>query len=159
MDLVAEGLVVGARREAIDPEARERLGIGAVLTLYESGLEDDLFPGVDAVLQLPIPDGRPIPSETIRRATTFIREQRALGRTVLVACSGGRSRSATMAAAYLHEEGADLVEAYLTLVRNRRVVLPHPELVRCLIAHYDLTLTVEEFLTRFVAERKRLREG
>lgn len=84
----------------------------------------------------------------------FIREQRALGRKVLVTCGRGMSRSPTLVAAYLHEEGADLGDAFRLILSRRACVLPHPELIRSLMEHYGLEVRPEILLADLVRARR-----
>lgn len=48
----------------------------------------------------------------------------------------------------------DLLEAILTLMRRRRLVLPHPELLRSLVRYYGLPGDPNELLVQVVRRRK-----
>jgi serine/threonine/tyrosine-interacting protein len=146
LDCIVNGLFLGTRQEALDSTLPEWAGVTAVLTVYESDGAPDAFPpGVNA-LQLHVRDGRPVPAEVLRRSTHFIREQRAAGGKVLVACGLGISRSPTFVAAYLHEEGADLRDALRVIIAARRQVFPHPALLQSVIDCYGAPVTLSDLL-------------
>ena len=71
-------------------------------------------------------------------------------------CGAGISRSATFVAAYLHEQGAGLLDALKSIMVRRPQVLPHPELLRSLIACYNLRITPQELLVQLVKARKEI---
>jgi hypothetical protein len=154
MNWITEGIALGGWYDCIDHPGLEAAGIRAVLQLrdLEAALED--FPSGWTTLSLRVADGRPLPQDMLRQGVEFIREQQAAGRRMLVACSAGRSRSATFLAAYLHEEGMELEDAILRIIRRRRSVLPHPELLRSLIGYYGLPSVPEKLLASLVRRRR-----
>lgn len=158
MDWITEGLAIGGWYDGRNAPLLEREGILAVLQLHgqEGG---DEYPGVAAVLQIQQEDGRPLPHEALRRGVAFIREQRGLGRPVLVQCGAGMSRSVTFALAYLHTEGMDLQDAIRLITRRRRQALPHVILLQSLIDCYGADVKPGELLTVLLKERKRIRES
>ena len=147
MDWVAEGIAIGDMRDAIDHSGLREAGIEAILQLYGAERERVGFPIPVEVLQLQVADRVPPPPALLRRGVEFIRRQRAGERSLLVACGAGISRSPTFVAAYLHEEGADLREAYRQIIRVRPQTRPHPALLRSLIQYYQIDTPAEELLS------------
>ncbi len=147
MDHVAEGIAIGSLEDCLDHSRLAETGIEAVLQLYGHPRERALIPLPIAVLQLEVRDRVPLDPAQLRKGVTFIREQRRAGRQVLVACGAGVSRSPTIVAAYLHEEGSDLSEAFARIAAVRSIH-PHRALVRSLVDYYGLDPTIHETATR-----------
>lgn len=152
-----EGLAIGGWYDGRNASLLEREGIQAVLQLHgqEGG---DEYPGLLSVQHLQQEDGRPLPADTLRRGVAFIREQRELGRPVLVQCGAGMSRSVTFVLAYLHSEGMELPDAVRLVTQKRRQSLPHVILLQSLIDCYGADTTPGELLSILLKERKRIRE-
>ncbi len=98
----------GASPDTLDEDLSwlRRQGIGAVLTLTETPLQEDVVSrhGLQ-VLHLPIPDMQaPSPTELLL-ALGFIDRQRALGCGLVVHCLMGQGRTGTVLAAYLIRGG------------------------------------------------------
>ena len=153
MDWVAEGIAIGGKRDTTAPAALAAAGVEAVLQLHGPEPCDDAFPFTPRVLQLRVLDGVPLPEEVVRESVTFIREQRSAGRRILVACGAGQSRSASLVAAYLCEEGLTLEAAFTLLIEGRPRVLPHPALLRSLCKLYPQQEPPEVILGRIVRFR------
>jgi len=82
-------------------------GIGAVLTLTETSLDDEALQraGLES-LHIPITDmAAPTPLQ-FEHALSFIDEQRGLGQRVVVHCLMGQGRTGSILAAYLIRAGA-----------------------------------------------------
>jgi protein-tyrosine phosphatase len=138
VDWVTEGIALGGMQDALDFQRLEEEGVEAVLQLYGHEREKIGFVLPVDVLQLCVEDRRPLPVEALRQGVEFIRFHRLAGRSILVCCGAGISRSPTFAAAYLHEAGMDLREA-LRLIRSRRPqARPHREMLRSLAEFYRL---------------------
>jgi len=148
MDWVAEGIAVGGLRDTLDHDRLRSEGIEAVLQLYGADRERATIPIPVELLQLSLMDRQPLPPALLRRGVDFIRRQREAGRPLLVACGAGISRSPTFVAAYLHEQGTDLVEAYRLIRTARPVIRPHRAMVRSLVSYYHLPEAVAEELAR-----------
>lgn len=161
MDWVADGIAIGSAYDTSDPADLERAGIEAVLQLYGPEPFPTALPFAAAVQHLFVVDGEPLAIARLCEGVEFIRAQRALGRRILVACGAGISRSPTFVAAYLHETGMDLLDAFGSIMQRRPQVLPHPELLRSLVAHYQLSVTAETLLVALVRMRsgRRRRDG
>lgn len=136
------------------PASFEEAGIDAVLQIYWPDAENPPVPDCAEVLHLPFDDGKPIAGEILRHGAAFIREQRSLGRKVIVTCGRGMSRSPTVLAAYLYEEGLGLEEAFRTILAGRACILPHPEMVRSLVECYGASERAEDILAGLVRARR-----
>jgi protein-tyrosine phosphatase len=143
-------------RDAIDFRRLQEAGIEAILQLYGAPRERIHFPIPVALLQLPVPDREPLDLDLLNEGVAFIRAQRAAGRLILVACGAGVSRSATFAAAYLHEEGLELLEALRQVLHGRPEARPHPELLRSLVERYHPSLSAEVLILALNRERQDL---
>lgn len=132
MDFVRPWLAIGGVGEAADAALRRQHGIGAVLSLLPVE-----FDGGEAHLTLSIADRVALPAAAIRTATAFIERQRRAGRTTLLHCQMGISRSPAVAACYLHEyAGLPLPEALHEVSRARPQADPHPALLDSIAKHY-----------------------
>lgn len=114
-----EGVLAGCSRPGGDPRQspdpsrleddlgwlREQ-GVGAVLTLTETSLDEDALERHDMdVLHIPVPDvTAPYPGQLIE-ALRFIDRERAQGRAVVAHCLQGQGRTGTVLAAYLVRDG------------------------------------------------------
>jgi protein-tyrosine phosphatase len=146
MDWVAEGIAVGGMKDAMDFELLESEGVEAVLQLYGQEREQIYFILPIDTLQLQVEDRRPLPPPLLRRGVKFIRRQRLAERRVLVCCGAGMSRSPSFVAAYLHEEGMDILEAFRQIRSSRPEVHPHRAMVRSLVDYYRPEIPLEELL-------------
>lgn len=100
----------------------EDQGIGAVLTLTETPLADEVlgrFPL--ASKHIPITDMTAPTPDQLRAALSFIDEQRADDRAVVVHCLVGQGRTGTVLAAYLIRAGVSPEDA----LEQIRAVCPH----------------------------------
>jgi hypothetical protein len=157
MDRVAEGIWIAGYREASDATAQQWPGIDAVLQLYGPAPDPPPLPSGPEVRSLRVLDGAPIPPAALTDGVGFLRTQREQGRTVLVTCGLGQSRSPAFVAAYLHEQGMELGDAFAALMRCRPQVLPHPVLLRSLVEQYGGATTAEALLVGLVKLRRVLR--
>ena len=142
MDAVRPYLYIGTLRETLDLPLLQRENIGAMLQLCRRVEQ----PGI-AVHFLNIDDGVPLDADVLREGVRFIREQKALGKTVLSACGAGISRSVTFAIATLkEEEGLPLLSAYRQIVQVRPDARPHPALWQSLCAAYGESVPLIEMV-------------
>jgi protein-tyrosine phosphatase len=68
---------------------------------------------------IPVTDGEAVPADVVARALSVIDEALSSGRSVLVACRAGQSRSASLVIGHLHHRGYDWEMAY-KLVEEKR---------------------------------------
>lgn len=98
------------------------------------------MPGIER-LYLPVDDGVPVAADLLTQGVAFVRERKAAGLNVLVACGAGISRSTTFAVGVLHEEESlDLYDAYRDICEKHPHALPHPSLWQSLCKHYGVPM-------------------
>jgi protein-tyrosine phosphatase len=129
MDFIFARLALGNIRDA-----RAEPPVDAILNLSEYHYPTDrIYRG------LYFPDGVYIcPLSLIGDCTEFIRSQLRQGRSVLVHCAEGISRSCVIGAAYLYECGMSLDEALAFIRGKRPIVNPAPSLLRAVRDFYGI---------------------
>ena len=121
MNDVLDWLYVGSVEDAENYDALKAAGIGAVLTLAWP----ITHPHDIAVKRVYFEDGETIPDAVFYETLSFVRQQRRLGRKILIACSAGVSRSPTIAIAVLHElAGYSLVGAFRRVLGRVHIAQP-----------------------------------
>lgn len=111
-------------------------------------------------LYVPVEDGRPLEHELITQGVEFIRQQKAEGKRVLVACGAGISRSTTFVMAYLmEEEGLDLFDAFGAILPHHPNADPHPELAKSLLAYHGIEIDMLELFDRLFEVRRDVLRG
>jgi hypothetical protein len=140
MHKIRPWLYIGKYRETADLNTLIAYRINAMLQLAERVNQ----PGF-ASLYIPVEDGEPLPHDKLRQGVDFVREQRAAGKTVLVACGAGISRAVTFTIATLQEEeNLSLVEAYTQILDVHSDALPHPALWDSLCQYYNETMPYQD---------------
>jgi predicted protein tyrosine phosphatase len=125
-------LSIGKYSETLLADVLAEHGIGAMLQLAAPAKHM----GIDA-LYLMVEDGVPLHPAFLDRGVRFVREQKAEGRHVLIACGAGISRAVTFATAALkEEEDVGLLEAFSQIAAIHPYAMPHPELWKSLCAYY-----------------------
>jgi protein-tyrosine phosphatase len=143
MHRIRDWLYIGKYSEAGDESLLRSRGINAVLQLI-FGIT--LPPDINR-LCTPVADGVALPIEQLERGVAFVRAQKAEGRTVLIACAAGISRSVSFTMAVLHEEeGLSLIDAYREIYQYHPDATPHPELLNSLRLYYNDPMTLMEIL-------------
>jgi protein-tyrosine phosphatase len=103
-------------------------------------------PGITS-LYLPVEDGFPIPTSLLEQGLDFVLSEKHQGRTVLIACGAGISRSVAFAVAVLVEtEGLSLLEAVQSVKRHHPESMPHPALWQSLCDYYNEETPVSAML-------------
>lgn len=142
VDAVRPWLLVGKLAETLNTEILAQNQVSAMLQLAEAVPQKGI-----ASLYVPVMDGEKLKPEKLQCGVAFVREQKALGNVVLVACGLGVSRAATFATAVLkEEEGLTLREAFAAVAAARMEARPHPELWRALCDIYGETVSYPEML-------------
>jgi protein-tyrosine phosphatase len=125
-------LFIGKYRETREWHYLRSCGIGAMLQLAERVEQPNI-----TSLYLAVEDGEPLKVDLLQQGVAFVREQKADGRPILVACGAGISRSATFALAALkEEENLSLLDAYGQIILNHPDAMPHPALWESLCLYY-----------------------
>jgi len=136
---ITDNLWVGRYRDTVNLTLLRAHSIDAMLQLAER-IEQ---PGIE-VSYLDVEDGEPLPAEKLRQGVSFVRDQLAAGRCVLIACGAGMSRSVTFAVAVLHEEkGIPLLDAFHDIHSVHPDAFPHYELWHSLCEYYQENVPFE----------------
>lgn len=144
MHTVRPWLAIGSLRESRDRALLDACGVGAMLQLADHAPQ----PGIETLF-LPIDDGVPLSDALLDRGVAFVRAQKALGRTALVACGLGISRSATVAIAALKEdESLSLFDALAAVRAAHPEARPHPALWQSLCRRYTEDVPYVEVIRR-----------
>ncbi|MDF0643984.1 MAG: dual specificity protein phosphatase family protein [Nitrospira sp.] len=94
------------------------------------------YPGI-ASLYLKFEDGCPLGGDLLTRGLEFVSRQKQAGRSVLIACGAGQSRSVVFAIAALkQEEGLSIIDAFRTISDQHPEAQPHMVLWESLCKHY-----------------------
>ncbi len=129
MRRVAPGLHVGGIDAAGDPALLAEHGITAVVKLSHAR-PDTPYPDAVTVADHPLLDGPQCEYDAFRAAVADLAALLAAGRTVLVHCSAGASRSGAVAAAGLARSEGIAVDDALARIRDRKPdVRPHSALL------------------------------
>jgi hypothetical protein len=140
MQQIREWLYIGKYAETRRIDFLQKAGITAMLQLADYVQQANI-----ETLFVPVEDGVSLYHPRIKKGLSFIREQKALGKTVLIACGAGQSRSVTFAiAALMEEEGRELFDAYREIYMRHRAALPHHELILSLSAYYGKPMELLE---------------
>ena len=132
MNKIRDWLYIGKYSQTRNLEMLENNGITAMLLLAEEVNHPDI-----ESLFLQLDDGVAMPHDKIKEGIEFIREQKAAGKRVLVACGAGISRSTIFSmAALMEEEVLEIFDAYAEIYRLYRGARPHHELCISLSAYY-----------------------
>ena len=133
MDQIRPWLFIGGYRDTLNLAYLQWESISAMLQLAELVTQPNIVS-----LYLPVEDLAPLSSDHIRRGVDFIREHRAKGNRVLVACGAGMNRSSAFSAAALkEEEGLSLFEAFREVKRFHPESMPHQPVWESLCSYYD----------------------
>ena len=126
-------LYVGKYRETLDCALLHHSGISAMLQLAESVQQPRI-----SSLYVPIEDGEPLASDHLRTGIEFVRQEKAKGNTVLIACGAGISRAPSFAIAVIkEEENLSLLDAFRQIRAEHPQARPHLELWQSLCEYYQ----------------------
>lgn len=129
---IRDWLYIGKYAETADRSFLDMFEISAMLQLADYAPQEGIV-----TLYLPIDDGANQNAQTLARGIQFVREQKALGGRVLVACAAGISRSTTFALGALkEEEGGDILETLHKIREHHPDALPHIRLWHSLNQYY-----------------------
>ncbi len=132
MDQIRPWLFIGSYRETNDLSYLRFKSIGAMLQLAEKVEQ----PGIIS-LYLPVEDLAPISSKNLRQGVDFVKEHKAKGDRILIACGAGINRSSAFATATLkEEENLSLFEAFKQVKHCHPESMPHPPVWESLCQYY-----------------------
>ena len=142
MNQIRPWLYIGKYRETKNHSLLKAHQINAMLQLAEAVEQ----PSITA-LYLAVDDGIPLSAEMLRKGLDFIKEQKEMDKTMLIACGAGISRSASFAIASLKElEAISLLVAYQEVKSYHRETLPHPALWQSLCEYYNEDISFSEVI-------------
>ena len=135
MDEIRSWLYIGKYRDTLNGSYLASKSIQAMLQLAEKVEQPNIVS-----LYLPVEDLAPISNKHIREGVDFIREYKAKGNRILVACGAGINRSSSFCAAALkEEEGLSLFEAFKEVKRLHPESMPHEPVWDSLCKYYNET--------------------
>ena len=133
MDEIRPWLYIGKYRDTLQLDYLRSKSIQAMLQLAEKVEQPNI-----ASLYLPVEDLAPVSNEHIRQGVDFIREHKAKGNRVLVACGAGINRSSSFCAAALkEEEELTLFKAFKEVKRLHPESMPHEPVWESLCKYYN----------------------
>ncbi len=122
---IRDWLYIGKYAQTRVREVLDNNGITAMLQLAAPIGYDDI-----PMLFIPMQDGAPLILDQLESSLTFIREHKAAGHCILVACGAGVSRSVLVSmAALMEHEGLALFDAYRAIYAEHPSAKPSPDLV------------------------------
>lgn len=120
MKQIRDWLYVASFPAASSKLTRDSVQTQAMLQLFEPFEIDN----IDTFF-IPASDGVPLTAHQIESGVSFIKEHHAAGKTVMVTCGAGISRSVTFSVAALHEiEGLSLSDAYRSVHKVHPKAMP-----------------------------------
>ena len=132
MNQIRPWLYIGKYRETKDLILLKAHQIGAMLQLAE--LVE--YSGIIS-LYLPVEDGVSLPEPILTEGIDFIKTQKDQGRTVMVSCGAGISRSTTFAIAALKEiEQLNLSDSFQEIILHHPETMPHPALWKSVCEYF-----------------------
>lgn len=133
MDEIRPWLFIGAYRDTINKSYLDFKSIESMLQLAEKVEQPNILS-----LYLAVEDIAPIPHHLIAQGANFIKENRKLGKRILVACGAGVNRSSAFCSVALkEEEGLSLFEAFKEVKRKHPESMPHEPVWRSLCEYYN----------------------
>jgi protein-tyrosine phosphatase len=135
---ILNGLYLGTIAYANSLQWKNPLNLELVVNLCEDSVP---YREGMKVEWIPVTDGEAIPADAIARALSAIDGTVSSGRSVLVACRAGQSRSASVVIGYLRLRGYDWGSAY-RLVDEKRWICPHPRTLQSVKDFVETTLKV-----------------
>ncbi|MEM7346640.1 MAG: dual specificity protein phosphatase [Chloroflexota bacterium] len=137
-------LYIGKYRETRNKHLLDSYKITAMLQMANPVTYPDI-----TSLYLPVEDGVPLSASLLRQGVDFVVTEKEQGRTILIACGAGISRSSTFATAALKElDSSDLLTALQTVRDHHPQALPHPALWKSLCRYYNEDIAFNDIFIR-----------
>lgn len=134
MHKIRDWLYIANFPEASSAKTVASHNIDAMLQLFEEFDNPDV-----ETLYVEAIDGYPLSADRIKRGVDFVKQKHAEGKTVLVTCGAGVSRSVTFSIASLKEiEGLSLQEAYADIHSKHNDAMPDQIHWQSLTEYYDV---------------------
>jgi len=131
MNRIRPWLYIGKYRDTLDYPLLQSHNVGAMLLLAEPVNH----PGIVS-LYLEVEDGVPLGSTALQQGLNFVSQQKREGRSILIACGAGQSRSVVFGiAALMQEESLSLMEALWAVIIQHQDAEPHKVLWESLCQH------------------------
>lgn len=125
-------LFIGKYAHTKSKDLLQSYQIDAMLQLAEEVKQENI-----ESIYLDVEDGVFLPHDKLAKGVEFIQAQKRLGKTILVACGAGISRSVAFGmAALVEEEGLSIWNAYGEIYKHYQDAMPNPELCRSLAQYY-----------------------
>ena len=142
MDQIRPWLFIGKFRETQQLSYLHAKSIEAMLQLAAPVDQPDI-----KSLYLRVEDFAPLNFYLLEQGVSFVREQKELGRRVLVACAAGINRSSSFCtAALIAEEGLSLFDAFKEVKKTHPESMPHETLWKSLCEYYDESISYIEVM-------------
>jgi protein-tyrosine phosphatase len=126
--------------------------IGALLSLAEPVGHEGI-----ATLYLNVTDGEPVEYDKIAAGVQFVRDQKAAGKRIVIACGAGISRSVMFTmAALMEEEGLSVFDAYREVYLQYRAAQPHDNLIISLAGYHGQELDLLDVWTQLSEVQKQV---
>ena len=146
MEYIRPWLYIGKYRETLNLDLLAINQIKAMLLLAEP-VE---HPGIRS-LYLPVEDFAPLKIDLLRQGIDFVRAERTLGHSVLIACGAGINRSTAFTVAVLkEEENLTLLEAFRAVKRQHSRGMPHRPVWESLCSYYKEEIPFETLFDKIV---------
>jgi protein-tyrosine phosphatase len=133
MDQIRPWLYIGSVRDTLNSSYLSLKSIGAMLQLAAKVEQ----PGITS-FYLPVEDFEPLNFERLEKGISFVREQKKLGKRILVACGAGINRSSSFCTAILkEEENRSLFDAFKEVKKKHPEAMPHEPVWESLCRYYN----------------------
>ena len=136
MDQIRPWLFIGGIRDTLNLHYLTNKSIKAMLQLAAKVEQPDIIS-----LYLPVEDFEPLKIDLLKKGIVFVREQKKLGRRILVACGAGINRSSSFCTAILkEEEHLGLFDAFKEVKFKHPEAMPHEPVWESLCRYYNETV-------------------
>lgn len=147
---IRDWLYIGKYTQTRTRTYLDKLHIDAMLLLAEPIMHT----GIES-LYVAVEEGEAITHEALEQGIRFVRQQKAQGARVLIACGAGTNRSVIFAMGVLmEEEQPGLLAAYREVYTHHRAARPHHEACLALAAYFGQSMDLLDVWDGLQAVRK-----